>query len=150
MLAACYLPRGWPPKYFHLCRSLRLCCGFCVGWSEAERRSRTEQSERNFLQQQKWSERLHSAERKVSCGQFSWEVVKQNPRSGFWQEWSVSETRHSEQPDEVLFFVRKTKTECKGCELPIIQERDDSAEREWAEGGGLFFGVSLNLQKEKP
>ena len=43
---------------------------------------------------------------------------------------SASETRPCEQPDEVLFFVRKTKTECKGCELPIIQERDDSAERE--------------------
>ena len=28
MLATCYLPRGWPPKYFHLCKSLRPCSGW--------------------------------------------------------------------------------------------------------------------------
>ena len=28
MLATCYLPRGWPPKYFRLCRSLRPCSGW--------------------------------------------------------------------------------------------------------------------------
>ena len=28
MLATCYLPRRWPAKYFHLCRSLRLCSGW--------------------------------------------------------------------------------------------------------------------------
>ena len=28
MLAACYLSRRWPSKYFRLCRSLRLCSGW--------------------------------------------------------------------------------------------------------------------------
>ena len=28
MLATCYLPRRWPAKYFHLCKSLRPCSGW--------------------------------------------------------------------------------------------------------------------------
>ena len=28
MLAACYLPRQWPAKYFRLCRALRPCSGW--------------------------------------------------------------------------------------------------------------------------
>ena len=61
-------------------------------------------------------------------------------------ERSESQPRSCEQLDGVLFFVRKTKTECKSCEPPIIQDKRNSRRSPKLEVTRSKVNISLRKQ----